>query len=476
MLKFVKNMGAGLKKGTIILSCLVLVSVIILHSGLQFIDKPQETAKQVQWLVDNGISLRSVDPNDTDFSDLMPLMEKIGGARVVLLGEQSHGDGPVFLMKCRLVQFLHEVMGFNILAWESGLFDCREMEAALHKDMPLHEAIAKGIFSIWGRSEQVQPVFAYARTTYDTTRPLEMTGFDCQFSSMASADYFPQKLSAFLHSSGKQLLSSGDQDLLSRAINFQNFQKLTADDRLKYNEIIGRLPGLIEDNQRLLEKTNSRKEISFWIRIAKNLPALYDVVERGSDKNRKRKATDNNVRDEAMGQTLNWLIEEIYPKEKIIVWAASMHNMRRGHEIYRTGRVSGEKYFPYEDVKTMGDWVFEEFGEETYNITFTAYKGKAGPWFSKKPFDVPDAPEGSFEYNLHKTGKKLLFVDLTSLKDQPDHWIRQDLLARPLGYAPMITDWSRHFDAVIFMEDMLPSTPLQLESKDKKEPGNKQKK
>ena len=58
-----------------------------------------------------------------------------------------------------------------------------------------------------------------------------------------------------------------------------------------------------------------------------------------------------------MGRTLNWLIKNVYPDEKIIVWAASFHNMRRGPEIYGRGRVSNEKYFPYKGVKTMGDWV-----------------------------------------------------------------------------------------------------------------------
>jgi erythromycin esterase len=141
--------------------CLMLFCAALIMSasgagGSYLIDD----SEKIQWIKKNGIPIRSTHPDDADFSDLMPLVDKIGDARVVLLGEQSHGDGTVFLMKARLVRFLHEVMGFDVMAWESGLYDCREMDAALRSDMPLQEAIQRGIFGIWHVSQQVPPVFA----------------------------------------------------------------------------------------------------------------------------------------------------------------------------------------------------------------------------------------------------------------------------------------------------------------------------
>jgi erythromycin esterase-like protein len=46
-----------------------------------------------------------------------------------LLGEQNHGDAPALFAKTKLVKYLHEKHGFNILAFESdfyGLFKLNE--------------------------------------------------------------------------------------------------------------------------------------------------------------------------------------------------------------------------------------------------------------------------------------------------------------------------------------------------------------
>jgi len=85
----------------------------------------------IAFLKDASIPIRTIDPKDEDFSDLMPLIEKIGTARLVLLGEQSHGDGSCFQGKSRLIKFLHQKMGFDVLAFESGMFDMHWVDDAM---------------------------------------------------------------------------------------------------------------------------------------------------------------------------------------------------------------------------------------------------------------------------------------------------------------------------------------------------------
>ena len=43
-----------------------------------------------------------------------------------------------------------------------------------------------GIFAIWTRSKQLDPLFLYLSKAATTDRPLELAGFDCQFTARAS--------------------------------------------------------------------------------------------------------------------------------------------------------------------------------------------------------------------------------------------------------------------------------------------------
>src|SRR5205823_1726823 len=74
--------------------------------------------ERVAWLKSHATIIRSIDPADSDFSDLEPIRRAIGDARVVMLGEQSHGDGATFHAKTRLIRFLHEKCGFDVMAFE----------------------------------------------------------------------------------------------------------------------------------------------------------------------------------------------------------------------------------------------------------------------------------------------------------------------------------------------------------------------
>lgn len=78
-----------------------------------------------RWPASAVVPIRSIDPEDDNFADLRPLKKYLGKARIIQLGEQSHGDGATFFAKQRLIRFLHKEMGFNVLAWEAGFFRLR---------------------------------------------------------------------------------------------------------------------------------------------------------------------------------------------------------------------------------------------------------------------------------------------------------------------------------------------------------------
>jgi erythromycin esterase-like protein len=63
--------------------------------------------------------IRTIVTSDTDYTDLQSLASSIGNARIVILGEMDNGDGETLKAKTRLVKYLHQKLGFTVLAFES---------------------------------------------------------------------------------------------------------------------------------------------------------------------------------------------------------------------------------------------------------------------------------------------------------------------------------------------------------------------
>ena len=74
----------------------------------------------VAWVRTHAIPLTTVEASN-GFTDLQPLKPMIGGARIVSLGEATHGSREIFQLKHRMVEFLASEMGFTIFAIEANM-------------------------------------------------------------------------------------------------------------------------------------------------------------------------------------------------------------------------------------------------------------------------------------------------------------------------------------------------------------------
>ncbi len=130
---------------------------------------------RVAWLQDNVLPIRSIDPDDEDFTDLEPLRETLADVRLVLLGEADHQSGSDFLAKTRLVKFLHQELGFDVLAFESPMYDMKVAWDSLRTGTPPREALWLGA-STWAGADQIQPLVAYLGEQARGRRPGEIPG------------------------------------------------------------------------------------------------------------------------------------------------------------------------------------------------------------------------------------------------------------------------------------------------------------
>src|SRR5438093_1755156 len=81
---------------------------------------PAET-RDVSELVED---VRTLSRPLNDANDLDPLMERIGEARYVLLGEASHGTAEYYTWRARISRRLIQEKGFSFIAVEGDWPDC----------------------------------------------------------------------------------------------------------------------------------------------------------------------------------------------------------------------------------------------------------------------------------------------------------------------------------------------------------------
>lgn len=100
---------------------------------------------------------------------------------VVSLGENFHRVAEYSSMKTRLIKYLHEELGFDVIAFESGLGDSF-MTYENAGTLSSKEMMERSIFPVWHSKETVA-LFDYIKQQRSKGKPLYLAGYDMQFTS-----------------------------------------------------------------------------------------------------------------------------------------------------------------------------------------------------------------------------------------------------------------------------------------------------
>ena len=384
-------------------------------------------------------NLKSIQPNEVSTIDLAFLKEELEEVEILLLGEQGHGNGSAFLAKTRLIKYLHEQMGFNVLAFESGLMDCYRVWEAIQQGADSLGVFHLGVFPVWAKSEQVQPLFEYILEQSKTENPLILAGFDMQPTGTISPDKRFKELSDYLD--GLLGMSwKGDYPML--ADFYQNTRKVFG------NPFTGVQEDSLLNEAKALSKSVFQKDHSTKGKVVSryllDYHATIQLFSKADMQNPANTPHVFNARDKRMAENFELIKEMLYPGEKIIAWGANTHfGAGRG----LLGSFNGTEA-PQQGMVPAGQYLKIDYQDKVYAMAFTSYEGQYG-MLNREPFDLPPADPATLEYQLKTMGVEYGFISL-----RHPEFSGKRFITTFYGHTPMSGKWSVMADGIFFIRYM----------------------
>jgi erythromycin esterase-like protein len=303
------------------------------------------------------------------------------------------------------------------------------------------ECVAEGVFPIWTLSAQLAPLWRYLADEASGARPLELAGYDSQVTGRAAA-LFASDLVGVL---AMTRLKAADIALVTEGARAAAEGRGVADAARAKS-----VAKACEAAAKAVVRAEEADDAAFWAQVLQSLGAEVERLTSSVPDSAPIPARFN-PRDRIGGENLVWLANERYRGRKLVVWLATMHGLRDPAKIDTL-----ESGFDYTGVEPAGLHLTRALKGAAYTVGFVCAQGRGGlPWQAPGPPLAPPVA-GSFEALCVAAGLQRHFVDLRSPPRQ--HWLREPLVARPLGHRPMRAEWPEVLDALVFVRELTPST------------------
>lgn len=368
-----------------------------------------------------------------DYKDLAFLKPILKDKTVVSLGENFHRVAEYSSMKTRLIKYLHEELDFDVIMFESGLGDAfmtyENADALTSKEM-----MERSIFPIW-HSKETLGLFDYIKKEQKTDDPLYLAGYDMQFTS----GYLTQFIAGWIAKVDKdqgqnyfdfelQAMTDFYAVINKYGLDFDNnpqakneVKKVKDEYEPKYKALIQ----FIQDNKEQLAAAYPKNPRMVDIAV-KTLEDRIKFIEMGMYGTRE----SYEFRDRAMADNVEWLMKEMYPGKKVILWA---HN---DHLAKNTSKIATKEQGKWVNSFTsMGELLNKKLKDKEYVLGLYMNSGKASTITTQKLFDIKPMPKGSLEHLMMQSGYKIAFADLSKHKspNQNNSWMFKPIYAAEDG-------------------------------------------
>lgn len=393
----------------------------------------QSIKKQI---IESVSKIESVNINSSNFSDLQVIGDAIGESKIVFLGEQDHGDATTFEAKSRIIKYLHEKKGFDVLAFESDFFSINKKS---DENKPIND-IEESIFAIWSNCTQVNPLFDYIQEQ-KKSNPIIISGFDCQIAQNYEDDtdrenyiktitkYIKKNINIY-EIENYPLFEKTLKDLIffikAKDNKKARFKKINNSTQKKFFKTLSSIMNNIDDKETFLFK--SLENSFFYARMAW------------------RKNGFQQDRDIQMGKNILWLHKVKFPNKKIIVWAHSAHLVNK---IYNK---KGKRiYFQ----NTAGEYVSNKLNKkDVFNLGFISRIGetkRASLNIKSYKYKLKLPAKESIENWIFSKKFKYAFINFLTLKNNSEVFEMKGI-----SHHSLKANWTKAFDGVFYIDKMFP--------------------
>jgi erythromycin esterase-like protein/predicted phosphoribosyltransferase len=405
------------------------------------------------------------------------LEELVGDARVVLIGESSHGTHEFYEARAAITKWLIEKKGFCAVAAEADWPDAYRVNRYV-RGLGEDESADKALSGF-----ERFPAWMWRNTVVrDFVDWLRIRNRRHASNGQRQAGFYGLDLYS-LHRSMEEVISYLDKidpKAAARARErYACFDHASADDGQAYGFAAAFGAGPSCENQAIEQLVDIQRNAFAYARrdgllaedelfyaeqnaqTVRNAEEYYRAMFSG-------RVNSWNLRDKHMAQTLEALLKHLdrhhdVPSARIVVWAHNSHvGDARATEVWADGQL------------TLGQLVRQRYGEESRLIGFSTYSGTvtaASEWGGvAERKAVRPALNGSIEELLHETGRSVFLVS-TRINPEAEAPLSDVRLGRAIGviYRPETERQSHYFhvrpadqfDAMIHIDRTRALEPLE---------------